>query len=281
MVSVFLPHCKHAVRQTLLPVPRGTLFDRWRTTLSSFRGTCANQFVTRCLKLDGFVIDRLPFEHELTRIVLLTCGESCVDAGLRAPKTPRAPLNKWGSSVNKDNTHSYIVWPSWSGIFDNQGQLLDAEGSVDRDEERDVDPAIKEGASSDSVPLTKEFFDLEDLEAALREHKRMEPLIVPGSPLYDASQGTDGAPTSLDVASNASTRGSAVPTSPVMTAINSSALVDAIDNTHNTNGEVDGDVDWNAATAGSTKPRSNDGTATPPNIARKMRRPYYPAPGIN
>ncbi|KAI8938021.1 hypothetical protein NX059_005695 [Plenodomus lindquistii] len=37
------------------------------------------------LKLDGFVIDHVPFEEELAALELLTCGENCIDAGLRAP----------------------------------------------------------------------------------------------------------------------------------------------------------------------------------------------------
>ena len=48
----------------------------------------------RCLKLDGFVVDYLPFEQELSRIALLTCGKDCIDSGLRAPKTPRTPHSK-------------------------------------------------------------------------------------------------------------------------------------------------------------------------------------------
>ncbi|PSN70213.1 hypothetical protein BS50DRAFT_308431 [Corynespora cassiicola Philippines] len=83
-----------------------------------------------CLKLDGFVIDRLPFEHELSGIVLLTCGPNCVDAGIRPPKTTRAPKNAWGASVKSSQTHCLIKWPNWARIYTGAGEELDVDGHV-------------------------------------------------------------------------------------------------------------------------------------------------------
>lgn len=83
-----------------------------------------------CLKLDGFVLDYLPFEHELSRLVLLTCGEDCIDSGLRAPKTRRAAINLWSSTVNNAASHCLIQWPNWIGIFDNEGSQRDSLGQV-------------------------------------------------------------------------------------------------------------------------------------------------------
>lgn len=80
-----------------------------------------------CLKLDGFVVDRLPFQHELSHIVLLTCAKNCIDAGLRAPKTGR-PQSKWSVLVNNAVTHCMIKFPSWTGIFDADGSQLNKDG---------------------------------------------------------------------------------------------------------------------------------------------------------
>ncbi|KAF2270893.1 hypothetical protein CC78DRAFT_573254 [Lojkania enalia] len=82
-----------------------------------------------CLRLDGFVVDHLPFELELSQIVLLSCGENCVDAGLRAPKTAE-PRNKWGCMVQNAITHCMIDFPAWAGIFDAEGRQLDELGNM-------------------------------------------------------------------------------------------------------------------------------------------------------
>ncbi|KAF2654123.1 hypothetical protein K491DRAFT_717410 [Lophiostoma macrostomum CBS 122681] len=87
-----------------------------------------------CLKLDGFVVDNLPFELELSYIVLLVCGDMCIDAGLRAPKTS-SPRNVWNGIVKNATTHCMIDWPLWAGVFDAQGRQLDAEGMVIEEEE--------------------------------------------------------------------------------------------------------------------------------------------------
>ncbi|CBX94765.1 predicted protein [Plenodomus lingam JN3] len=84
----------------------------------------------QCLKLNGFVIDQLPFEEELSGLKLLTCGDKCFDAGLRAPKTRHAPLNRWSGAVNNAPSHCMIVWPNWQGIFDAAGHQRDESGEV-------------------------------------------------------------------------------------------------------------------------------------------------------
>lgn len=91
----------------------------------------------RCLKLNGLVVDYLPFEQELSRIALLTCGKDCVDSGLRAPKTSRNTYNREGKFV-KNNC--LIQWPNWTGVFDDRG---------------------------DPIPPTKESLHMKDLGEAL------------------------------------------------------------------------------------------------------------------
>ena len=82
-----------------------------------------------CLKLDGFVVDHLPFERELSSIVLLTCGEKCVDAGLRAPRTA-SPQNTWSVGAKGMATHCKIVFPKWAGTFDARGVQQSEDGGL-------------------------------------------------------------------------------------------------------------------------------------------------------
>ncbi|KAI4956464.1 hypothetical protein J4E91_000675 [Alternaria rosae] len=97
----------------------------------------AKPFPLWCLKLNGFVVDYLPFEQELSRIALLTCGKDCVDSGLRAPKTSCNPYNSEGKVVRN---HCLIQWPNWTGVFDDRG---------------------------DPISLTKESLQMKDLGEAL------------------------------------------------------------------------------------------------------------------
>jgi hypothetical protein len=94
-------------------------------------------FFGRCLKLNGFVVDYLPFEQELSGIALLTCGKDCIDSGLRAPTTSRNPYNRRGTVVKN---RCLIQWPNWTGVFDECG---------------------------DQMPLTKESLQMKDLGEAL------------------------------------------------------------------------------------------------------------------
>ncbi|KAF2643149.1 hypothetical protein P280DRAFT_505356 [Massarina eburnea CBS 473.64] len=142
-----------------------------------------------CLKLNGFVIDQLPFEHELSQVVMLTCGYDCVDAGLRAPKTKRkTSRNKWGASIDSEVTHCFIAWPNWSAIFDNEGQLLGPDGKVvvDSSDEADFSSVrvLTPGSSepgSPHTPLTKKNLDnLQDSPISLYEGSN---IAVRGSPV--------------------------------------------------------------------------------------------------
>ncbi|KAF1834152.1 hypothetical protein BDW02DRAFT_647814 [Decorospora gaudefroyi] len=121
----------------------------------------ANPLPLWCLKLDGFVVDYLPFEHELSRIVLLTCGENCIDSGLRAPKTPRTPHNRWSKVVNNAPSHCLIQWPNWTGVFDDHGDQRDTHGDVVPQEAGYSNPA-DDIAQSPSMPLTKETLDMKE-----------------------------------------------------------------------------------------------------------------------
>jgi hypothetical protein len=158
-----------------------------------------------CLKVDGFVIDSLPFEHELSGIVLLTCGENCIDSGLRAPKTGRVPHNKWSKAVNNAASHCLIQWPNWTGIFDGHGDQRDKLGIVVPHEtvlSTPVDPF----AISLVEPLTEESLQMKALSDALDNLKKSEDFS--SSPLLASS----GAKASLQAMSNISERGSDVST---------------------------------------------------------------------
>jgi hypothetical protein len=126
-----------------------------------------------CLKVDGFVIDHLPFVYDLSRIVLLTCGEKCIDSGLRAPKTDRAPRNKWSKAVNNATSHCLIQWPNWTGIFDDHGHQRNKLGIV-VPQEMAFSTSIDSVLSSPVVPLTQEFLNLKTLDDALTMSNKSE-----------------------------------------------------------------------------------------------------------
>ncbi|KAH5270076.1 hypothetical protein HBI71_064910 [Parastagonospora nodorum] len=164
-----------------------------------------------CLKLDGFVIDHLPFGHELSRIVLLTCGDNCIDSGLRAPKTGRAPQNKWSKAVNNAISHCLIKWPNWTGIFDDQGDQRNKLGLVIPHDVILSTPLDEFSPNSPTVPLTKESLHMKELGEALGDVKM---------PDYFNDAGLLGEPaisrTPMSVFSNESERGSDVPTPTVI-----------------------------------------------------------------
>ncbi|ORY02456.1 hypothetical protein BCR34DRAFT_574121 [Clohesyomyces aquaticus] len=121
------------------------------------------------LKLDGFVVDSLPFEKELASLVFLSCGDHCVDAGLLAPKT-KDPLNTWNCYVSNAITHCLIDWPSWTGIFDAEGRQLASDATlVDQPTEKADD---SEFDGEDSLTLTTEHLRLMDLSRAPCEDLR-------------------------------------------------------------------------------------------------------------
>jgi hypothetical protein len=83
------------------------------------------------LKLEGFVVDHLPFKAELRNLVLLSCGEGCVDAGLRAPK-PEVASGVWNHLMPGVETHCLIDWPHYTGISNGSGSVFLVEDEEDR-----------------------------------------------------------------------------------------------------------------------------------------------------
>jgi hypothetical protein len=160
-----------------------------------------------CLKLDGFVIDHLPFENELSSIVLLMCGEDCIDSGLRAPRTERAPQNEWSKAVNNATSHCLVKWPNWIGVFNESGNQRDKLGLVIPPDLVYSTPLEEFSLMSPTVPLTKESLKMKELNEALGGVKK--------SNSHDAST-LLGEPaiseTPVSVLSNKSERGSDVPT---------------------------------------------------------------------
>ncbi|KAL5119518.1 hypothetical protein ACEQ8H_002583 [Pleosporales sp. CAS-2024a] len=161
----------------------------------------------RCLKLDGFVIDHLPFAHELSGIVLLTCGENCIDSGLRAPKIRHPPQNKWSMAVNDATSHCLIKWPNWTGIFDDQGDQRNKLGLVISQDTILSTPISEFSPSSPAMPLTKEALHMKEVREALADVKKADcfnhmPLL--GEPAIGEAR--------LSIVSSKSERGSQVPT---------------------------------------------------------------------
>ncbi|KAF2031288.1 hypothetical protein EK21DRAFT_63436 [Setomelanomma holmii] len=173
-----------------------------------------------CLRLDGFVLDHLPFEHELSRIVLLNCGEDCIDSGLRAPKTAKVPHNKWSKAVNNAASHCLIKWPNWQGVFDASGNQRNKSGEV-ISQELNLSTPLNESAPvpvapahSPMVSLTARSLNMKSLGEALRDTQGADYF---GHPAPSVSSGTKEP---LSVLSKASTRGSAVPIETVTSSTN-------------------------------------------------------------
>jgi hypothetical protein len=160
-----------------------------------------------CLKLDGFVIDHLPFDHELSSIVLLTCGDNCIDSGLRAPKTDRVPQNKWSKVINNAASHCLIKWPNWMGVFDERGDQRNKLGLVIPQDLVYSTPMEDFSPMSPIASLTIESLHMKELNEALG-----------GATKLDNLRGSDllGRPamaqTRMSMISNKSERGSDVPT---------------------------------------------------------------------
>jgi len=137
----------------------------------------------------------------------LTCGDNCIDSGLRAPKTGRAPQNKWSKAVNNAASHCLIKWPNWTGIFDDQGDQRNKLGLVIPHDMVLSTPLDEFSPNSPTVPLTQESLRMQELGEALRGVKK---------PDYFNDAGLLGEPavseTPMSVVSNKSERGSDVPT---------------------------------------------------------------------
>lgn len=178
----------------------------------------------RCLKLDGFVVDYLPFEHELSRIALLTCGKNCVDSGLRAPNTPRTPHNRWSKIVNNATTHCLIQWPNWTGVFDDHGDQRDNHGDVVSQETGISTPACEHPPPS-PMPLTKESLQMKEIGDALADAEKDGGYFSSSPALFPSA----GAEDSTSMASNLSTRGLEAPTPAFEPVARSSPKMPAVD----------------------------------------------------
>lgn len=78
------------------------------------------------LILDGFVVDYLPFEIEMTAVSFLHLGQQCYNAGFM-------PMNRVGCNENASNftwCPTTVVWPNWTAKFRSDGKQLDAEGNA-------------------------------------------------------------------------------------------------------------------------------------------------------
>jgi hypothetical protein len=164
--------------------------------------------LARCLKLDGFVVDYLPFEHELSRIVLLTCGDNCIDSGLRAPTTPRTPRNRWSKIVNNAPSHCLIQWPNWTGVFDDHGVQRDTRGDVVTQEAGLSTPADEIASPIATMPLTRESLNMKDMGDALDGAAKEGYFATPKTLLFPTVTETPA----MSATSNLSTRGSEIPT---------------------------------------------------------------------
>jgi hypothetical protein len=199
-----------------------------------------------CLKVDGFVIDHLPFVHDLSRIVLLTCGEKCIDSGLRAPKTDRAPRNKWSKAVNNATSHCLIKWPNWAGIFDDHGDQRNKLGIV-VPQEMAFSTSIDSVMNSPVAPLTEESLKMKTLEDALAD------MNLPGHSVTSTLAGA-GAQTNLETVSNKSQRGSDV--------LTPTALSLATPTDHATDGPMISTTDGIVVVDGTGESSSPTSTAT-------------------
>ena len=149
----------------------------------------------RCLKLNGFVVDYLPFEQELSRVALLTCGKDCVDSGLRAPKTSRNPHNREGKAIKN---HCLIQWPNWTGVFDDRGDpiLLTKESLQMKDLGEALDGAAKgDGYFSAQSP----WFPGSAVTSRLQPQEAVSSTSPPSIPVIDGETpvilATAGSPT--------------------------------------------------------------------------------------
>ncbi|KAF2476578.1 uncharacterized protein BDR25DRAFT_277823 [Lindgomyces ingoldianus] len=161
------------------------------------------------LKLDGFVVDHLPFETELSFLVFLSCGNQCIDAGLRAPKTLNSH-NTWKCYIPNAITHCMIDWPEWTGIFDPQGRQLASDGTlIGLSEESKNESKYDKG---DALALTTEH--LRQMDLRTNEESPGEALrnaYGEAADLFTPSILHGGPPTPLDLTSIKSMRGSPLP----------------------------------------------------------------------
>lgn len=175
------------------------------------------------------MVDHLPFEHELTDINFLGCGEKCIDAGMRAPKTQAEPFLAWSKRVNNTACRFGLQWPNWTGIFDSEGEQRDMYGQI-ISQEAGLSTPFAEYAPSppQQLPLTEQALNLKDIGDALNNVSKpdyfnissLQPPTVPATP--------------LGAVSNLSERGSEVPT-PTALSVTTSEIpaVNGVDGTLN------------------------------------------------
>jgi hypothetical protein len=159
------------------------------------------------------VIDHLPFEHELTDINFLGCGEKCIDAGMRVPKTDAEPFLAWCRRVNNTPCHFALQWPNWTGIFDSEGEQRDVHGHV-VSQEAGLSTPFAEYAPSppQQLPLMEKTLSLKDLGDALKDASEPNYFNIP----YLTPPSMPATP--LEAISIRSERGSEVPTEATLSA---------------------------------------------------------------
>lgn len=185
-------------------------------------------------------------------IVLLTCGEKCIDAGLRAPKTQVKPHNDWSKKVNNAVCHCLIQWPNWTGIFDPEGEQRDTHGSVVTQEMGLSTPYA--GCAPMQQPLTEKTLSMKDMDDALNDVSKADYFTMP--PTLPTLAVPD---TPLGAVSNLSERGSAVPT-PIAASIATSVEIPAVD------GSLTSDSD-SPTTTDSCIIHTNGASDTPPTLS--------------
>jgi hypothetical protein len=175
----------------------------------------------------------------MSRIVLLTCGDNCIDSGLRAPKTPRTPHNKWSKIVNNATSHCLIQWPKWTGVFDDHGDQRDTRGQVVAQEAGLSTPADEIASPITTIPLTRESLNMKDMDDALDGSAKEGYFATPKTFLFPTVAETPA----MSAASNLSTRGSEVPTltvgSPKIPSVDGSISSDAVSPPVDTGSPID------------------------------------------
>lgn len=143
---------------------------------------------------------------------MLVCGERCIDAGMRAPKTQAKPHYAWSKKVNNAACRFILQWPNWTGIFDLEGDQRDTSGNVVAQEAGVSTPYIEDASSSpQQLPLTEKMLNIKDVSEGISSISgpgyfnilpRLTKLSIPDTP--------------LGAISNLSERGSEVPTPPTL-----------------------------------------------------------------
>ena len=90
------------------------------------------------LILDGFVVDSLPFEVEMTAVSFLQLGQQCYDAGF-------TPTNRVGCNENAGNftwCPATVVWLNWTAKFRSVRKQHDAEGNATGEAEDDFNDCL-------------------------------------------------------------------------------------------------------------------------------------------